>query len=433
MGAVLRVWLRIPHPLPLHRARSSTRRLAGPRRASRAARPHDRRVRAPRGGLQLVYAIVFIAFLDNFAMLPTVGPFARTLGADPAGVGVAVAAYSGTNLLFNLVGGYLLDRAGRKRLAVGGLAVAAVAVAVYTAAATPGALIAARLLHGAAGGVLVPALFTLVGDLARSGARGRAMGRAGAFIGAAAVAGPAAAGVLRGAAGFGSVFGAVAAVLALGALLTAVFLRETMPATQLDDAPAGAPAVGRLLTHRDLLVATAAVFAFTAAFGTLAAFLPDQVEARGAGAAVSGALFAVVSGVAALLMLSPAAQWVDRAGPGAPVRTGMALFAVALGLLAGDTLALAVVASVVFGLGFGVLFPAATGAVAIAAPLRGRGRAFGLFNAAYSLGFIVGSPLAGAVAGATAASPYLVPGAACVAVLVLELVTARRRSPSPTA
>jgi hypothetical protein len=36
-------------------------------------------------------------------------------------------------------------------------------------------------------------------------------------------------------------------------------------------------------------------------------------------------------------------------------------------------------------------------------------------------------------AGATAASPYLVPGAACVAVLVLELVTARRRSPSPTA
>ena len=88
--------------------------------------------------LRLVYGVVFIAFLDNFAMLPTVGPYARGLGADPAGVGAAVAAYSVTNLVFNLVGGLLLDRAGRKRLAVAGLAVAAVAVAGYTLAGTPG-------------------------------------------------------------------------------------------------------------------------------------------------------------------------------------------------------------------------------------------------------------------------------------------------------
>jgi MFS family permease len=111
---------------------------------------------------------------------------------------------------------------------VAGLGGAAVAVGLYAAAATPASLVAVRLLHGAAGGVLVPALFTLVGDLTPEGSRGRAMGRTGAFIGAAAVVGPAVAGLLRGVAGFTVVFGAVAAVLALGALLAAASLRETV-------------------------------------------------------------------------------------------------------------------------------------------------------------------------------------------------------------
>jgi MFS family permease len=76
------------------------------------------------------------------------------------------------------------------------------------------------------------------------------------------------------------------------------------------------------------------------------------------------------------------------------------------------------VASGVFGVGFGLLFPAATGAVAIAAPVAGRGRAFGLFNAAYSLGFILVPPAAGALADRAGASPYLLPAVVCGVVLL---------------
>lgn len=374
-----------------------------------------------RSPLPIVYTIVFLAFFDTFALLPTVGPYAAILGADAVGVGVAVAAYSLTSLVFNVVGGLLLDRVGRKPLAVLGLVGAAASVGMYPLATTATSLIAVRLIHGAAGGLLVPALFTLAGDLSEAGARGRTMGRAGAFIGVAAVVGPGVAGPLRGGAGFNGVFLLVTAVLATGVILAVVFVRETVAPA----GPAETPPTAEVLSRRELILAFGAVFGFTASFGTLAAFLPGAVEAVGAGPAVSGGLFALVSIIAAALMLSPAARWVDRSGVVPAVRAGMVLFVTALGVLVvSGTVPAAVIACIVFGLGFGLLFPAATGAVAIAAPPRGRGRAFGLFNAAYSLGFIIGAPVAGMATRFSGLSPYIVPSMICLVVLV---ATSRRR------
>ena len=63
-----------------------------------------------RAGRIAVFAVVFFAFVDNFALLPVTGPYAEALGAGPLGIAVAVAAYSITNLLFDLVGGSLVDR-----------------------------------------------------------------------------------------------------------------------------------------------------------------------------------------------------------------------------------------------------------------------------------------------------------------------------------
>jgi MFS transporter, DHA1 family, multidrug resistance protein len=370
--------------------------------------------------LPIVYVVVFLAFFDTFALLPTVGPYAASIGAGGFGIGVAVGAYSLSGLVFNVVGGVLLDRVGRRPLAVAGLAVAAVAVSLYALAASPVALVGVRLLHGAGGGVLVPALFTIAGDLAPEQRRGSAMGRAGAFIGLAAVVGPAVAGPLRGAAGFTAVFALVTGALAVGALLAAFRLPEThRPPEARAERSSRTPSLARLLGRVDLRLAIAAVFGFTSAFGTLAAFLPDQVEALGSGPAIAGALFTLVSGIAAMLMLSRAARWVDRVGAAPPVRAGMLLFLVALVLLAvARTLPPVLVASGVFGVGFGLLFPAATGAVAIAAPVAGRGRAFGLFNAAYSLGFILVPPAAGALADRAGASPYLLPAVVCGVVLL---------------
>ena len=60
-----------------------------------------------------IYSAVFLAFLDNFVLLPVIAPRAAELGGGSVAVGLAIAAYSFANLIFNLLGGFLADRFGR--------------------------------------------------------------------------------------------------------------------------------------------------------------------------------------------------------------------------------------------------------------------------------------------------------------------------------
>lgn len=343
-----------------------------------------------RGGTLLIaYAVVFVAFTDNFAMFPTIGPYAQFLGGDAFAMGVAVAAYSVTNLVFNVVGGILLDRSGRRRLLLVGLIAAAVAMLLYAAAGNVGSLIAVRLIHGAAGGILVPAVFTMIADLAPAGSAGRAMGRAGALIGTVAIVAPAMAGILRQAAGFYPVFYGAAALLALGALLAGFGLPETRRVKErtAEPAPAGIPP--------GVETAFLGIFTLMFAMGILTTFLPEMAESLGHGAGTSGMLFTVFGLVAAGVMISPLAQLVDRRGGALPTAAGVGIMLVSLALLMfAESLALLMVACAVFGAGYGLIFPSTSGQIAQATEGR-RGRAYGLFYAMFSLGTVVGAPLGG--------------------------------------
>ena len=75
-----------------------------------------------------IYIAVFLTFIDNFALLPVIGPRAQELGGTPFLVGIAIAAYSLANLAFNLIGGALADRLGRRRVVVAALVISPPAV-----------------------------------------------------------------------------------------------------------------------------------------------------------------------------------------------------------------------------------------------------------------------------------------------------------------
>ncbi len=389
---------------------------------------------------------LFLSFMDVAALLPTVAPHVRDLGASATGVGLAVGAYSATNLPANIVGGILIDRIGRRRVTILGFLLAAFAVLGYSSATTVSGFIAIRATHGIAGGILVTAVFAVAGDRTRAGRAGRSFGRFGALIGAAWVIGPAVAGAVRQVAGTAVVFQMIAVLLLIGAVVTAMFIHD-VARDEDDDPTAGSDAVGEDVSRgramRELAArppvrrALVATVAWMGAVGILAAFLPETAESLGAPASAVGGLFTAYAVMAGLLMLSPLSGRVDRHGADGMIAAGLALIAVALVvmILAPDLTTL-MLASALFGTGYGLVFPAVTGAISLAATTRTRGRAFGLFNAAFSLGLALGAPLAGGLAdavlrsgvGTSTLDPF-VPAAVLCLGAAAWILTASRREP----
>jgi len=346
--------------------------------------------------LWVAYAIVFIAFTDNFSMLPTIGPYTQHLGGTALAMGVAVAAYSASNLLFNVLGGVLLDRAGRRRLLLLGLAVASLSMAAYAGAGTVSNLLLIRLLHGAAGGILVPAVFTMIADVAPLTQRSQAMGRAGALIGSAAVIAPAMAGGLRQAAGFNAVFYVGALLLAIGFVAATFKMPETRRPGEQEGTPAGQEPEAGAMPAGGLAAPYWGIFILTFTMGTLTAFLPRTVESLGYQAGVTGLMFTAFGLMAAFVMMSALAQTVDRRGLLPPTGWGLALAAVSLAILGvADHIGWILAACTLFGFGYGLIFPATSGQVARIARATGRGRAFGVYYAIFSLGVIAGAPAGG--------------------------------------
>lgn len=360
-----------------------------------------------------IYAAVFLAFLDNFVLLPVIAPRAAELGGGSVAVGLAIAAYSFANLIFNLLGGFLADRFGRRRIVVWALVASPLAIGSYALADSIQWFLAARLFHGATGGVLATSLLAMLGDASSAGTRGRVLGQAGAIIGLAALLGPIAMGAIIMAAGLPAVFLGLAALLAIGLVPLVPCLPDTLPVRPKIAWGQGWP---KLLADPRIRVALVAIFGFEAAVGIVAGFLRTILTApRGFGEELgpvvvttqSGILFSLFGAVAIAVMLSPWAGKVDQQGPFRVCMAGLASVAGALGLLWGGSGLWIWVAMVLYGVGYGLIFPAAAGAIAIATAKEERGRGNGLFNFFFDLGLTTGPVVAGIFTYAASVNPFV--------------------------
>lgn len=356
-----------------------------------------------------VYGAVFLSFIDNFALLPVIGPRAQQLGGSPLLVGFAIAAYSLANLAFDPIGGALADRVGRRRVVMVSLIISPAAIAIYGLADSLPFFLIARLIHGASGGALAAALFALLGDAAPIGRRGRTLGRAGALIGIAAVVGPASAAIISALAGGTAVFLSVALLIALGLVIVLPLLPETLaPRASAASAPG---AWRRILADPQLRIALVAIFGLEVAVGSVTGFIKDglitralaegrdQVGALRYAAGASGGLFTIFGVIAIAIMLSRVASRVDHRGPFGISLVGLGALAGALTLLAvSPTLTVDLIAMALYGVGYGLIFPAAAGAVAIASVPGERGRANGALNLSFDLGISAGPILGGLLA-----------------------------------
>ena len=140
----------------------------------------------------------FMALLDVSIVNVALPSIESGMGASAGSVQWVVSGYALTFGLALVPAGRLGDALGRRRMFLIGLAAFVVTSALTGAAPTTGLLIAARLLQGVAGGMLIPQNSGLIQELFQGAERGRAFGVLGATVGFATATGPVVGGVIMG-------------------------------------------------------------------------------------------------------------------------------------------------------------------------------------------------------------------------------------------
>jgi EmrB/QacA subfamily drug resistance transporter len=185
-------------------------------------------------GLSAVLGATLMNLLDS-TVVSVGGPAIRNdLGGGTAALQWVAAGYTLALAMGLLVGGRLGDMFGRRRMLLLGTAGFIVTSLACALAPTPDLLIAARVLQGLTGAVMIPQGFGLVRDLFPPAELGKAYGAFGPVIGLATILGPVVAGLLVDADVLGTGWRMIFLInlpLGLYALLVGSRTLPSMPAT----------------------------------------------------------------------------------------------------------------------------------------------------------------------------------------------------------
>jgi MFS family permease len=362
--------------------------------------------------LLLVAGLVWVDTMLYAALTPLLPHFAHTLHLSKAYAGLLVGAYAAGALVGGLPGGAAAVRLGSQRAVLVGLTLMGLSSVGFAFATGYWALFGARFLQGAGSAFTWAGAFSWLLAAAPRERRGEYIGTA---LGAAVF------GAL-----LGPVIGTLAALLGRDVVFTAlaglaiVFAVWTL---RLESIPPETPnyaAMRRALRDPRFIGGLALMCLPSFLFGVLSTLAPLHLSAAGWGAAAIGAVWLV--GASFETALSPVAgRMIDRRGMLMPVQLSLTVGAVVSVLLAFGPRPLAYVPLLILAAAaYGVLFTPSFALIADGAERTGlpQGMAFGLMNAAWATGALVGPAAGGAVAAATGdIVPYLFSAGFCLAAL----------------
>ena len=351
-----------------------------------------------------VWVLVVVSFVIavGFGILaPALPTFAASFGVGITAASVVISAFAFMRLAFAPVSGRLVTLFGERPVYVWGIVIVAVSTGACAFAQEYWQLLLFRALGGTGSTMFTVSAVALLIRLSPPSMRGRAAGLWATSFLLGNVAGPLVGGSLI-TVSLRAPFVVYAVSLLLAALVAWLFLRRsTLAAPDRDNNGAPAMTVREALGHRTYLAALTSSFANGwAVFGVRISLIPlfvVEVLRRDSGlAGVSLAVFA--AGNAAVLLLS--GRLADNIGRKPLVLAGLAVSGAGtiwLGYTDGVPAFLA--ASLVAGVGSGVLNPPQNAAVAdiVGANRRG-GTVLATFQMAADVGAIIGPIATGLIA-----------------------------------
>jgi DHA2 family methylenomycin A resistance protein-like MFS transporter len=390
---------------------------------------------------------MFLVLLDVTIVNVALPRLRADLGAGVGSLQWIVDGYAVALASLMLPCGDLGDRHGHKRVVLAGLAAFGVGSLAAGLAPGPALLIAGRVVQGVGAAFLLPGTLAIVSRAYPDAAeRARAIGIWAAISSLALPAGIIAGGALVDGPGWRWAFLVNLPLVAVALPVTARIVRESRePGARAPDVPGAALAVALLATVTFAIIAgsPAAGAAAAALLAALVAverrrhepMLPAALVRRPAFAAANavaaamnlgslGTLFVLTlflqdiqgrSALGAGMAILPAfgllavaaplsGRLVGRVGPRWPMVAGLLVAAGGLALLADDAL---LAASVLWGLGLGLLTPAVVAAAMGAVQADRAGLAAAVNNGARQAGGAIGIAASGAVAGSPARAGFV--------------------------
>jgi MFS family permease len=358
--------------------------------------------------LLLAGVLVFVDTMLYAALTPLLPRFAHEFGLSKSSAGTLVAAYAAGALIGGVPGGFAAVRVGPRRAVLVGLALMGLSSVGFAVAGSYPVLFAARLFQGMGSAFTWAGAFSWLLAVAPRERRGEVIG---------AAMGAAVAGAL-----FGPVMGAAAALVGRAVVFSTLGALAVVLAAwtvRLPSPPPEIPSAGRFaraLRNRRFMGGLVLVSGASLLEGNLSVLAPLHLAAVGWGAAAIGAVWLLSAGVEA--GASPLiGRLSDRRGPLLPVRFAFASGAVASLVLALASRPLAYAPLLLIaGVSYGALFTPALALIADGAERVGlmQGLAFGLMNAAWAVGAVVGPAAGGSLAGAVGDwGPFVLAAALC--------------------
>ncbi|MEW6552927.1 MAG: MFS transporter [Actinomycetota bacterium] len=348
--------------------------------------------------LVLVCVVIFVDSLGYGVVVPVMPVYASELGIGELGLGMLFASYALGNIVAAVPFGILSDRAGRRPFLVFGMVAMAGAFVLYAYATTYAALFLSRFLDGVTAAATWSVGLAIIAEVYPAGERGSSMGMVMAAMGAGSIAGPALGGVLYDWLGYKAPFLLVAAFCVAGGIL-ALASRELKSLPRGGNRSDYRDMMRKVLAYPGMVLVIVVVMMGTVSLGLLEPLFPVFLQDNlGLGSTGIGLLFALT--VLAYSLSSPlVGKIADRSGKKGIMTLGLVATAVVVPPLAfSRNLALTAVLFALSGISI-ALFETPT-LPFIADRIAGGGEgdvygtAYGVFNMAWAVGYILG-PAAG--------------------------------------
>jgi MFS family permease len=340
-------------------------------------------------GLFAATLFVFASFTSFFPVLPL---YLKSMGSSNLQVGAVMSSFPIGVLAFRPLVSWMLNRKGRKWTLMFGTLTLACTTGCYLLAQDIPQLMIVRFFHGTGIAAFTTASIVLISDVTTYTNRGHVMGVVGVANYVGFGIGPYAASKLYHAFSIDMVF--------LYALILAILAIAMVLIIQKQNEPHFSASKGswkQALKKRYILVPCLFVFIVALIQGGIVNFLPVFLQVKAS--QVDAGLFFLVFSFSVLLIRILAGKAADRYGRGIVIFSATSLLSLSIAVLSMTTsLWFLVLASLLYGLGYGSQQPTLTAFVADNTTFANRGAVFSVYYSIFDLGMLSSGYFFGGIA-----------------------------------